>query len=146
MMVKTCTTCGETKPIDQFSLARNGRAQQKPVRKSKCKPCQAAVARKWFADNPERTAANLRRRGLATYGLTIEEYEQIAEAQGHRCAICGERETTLRNGKLQRLAVDHCHTIGRVRGLLCNTCNRAIGLFRDNVETLRKAIDYLERE
>jgi hypothetical protein len=134
---KTCTTCLVTKPVDQFSLARNGKAQQKPVRKSKCKACQATAARVWFADNRERSAVTKRRYNLLkNYGLSIENYDAMSADQNGKCLVCGRTEM---------LHVDHCHATGAIRGLLCGSCNGGLGLFRDDIDLLRKAIDYLER-
>lgn len=146
MIRKTCTTCGETKDIEQFSLARNGTASTKPVRKSKCKLCQAAQAREWFHNNKERAKENRRRHTWITkYGITTEDYEQLLEKQDGVCAICGKDEPAEhgRTGSKFTLAVDHCHDFEYVRGLLCQRCNRAIGLLGDDVQLLRKAIAYL---
>lgn len=140
MTTKTCTGCNVTKPIDQFSLARNGIRQQKPVRKSKCKPCQAEQARTWYNDNKDRANENKRRWNLQKlYGITIEEYDAMLEAQNGVCLVCQEED------KDTNLAVDHCHSTGRVRGLLCNNCNRAIGLLKDNPAVIKRAAAYLER-
>ena len=104
---------------------------------------------KWFAENPERSSINKQRWNLKKlYDITVEEYEALLKKQGGVCAICGEDEPN-EHGRTRtklRLAVDHCHDTSRVRGLLCQKCNRAIGLLGDSVELLRKAIDYLERE
>ena len=78
-----------------------------------------------------------------TFGITLEEYNRMHDAQDGKCAICGEPETAKRNGKTRWLAVDHCHDSGRVRGLLCGTCNPMIGYAKDNIEILEKAIAYL---
>jgi hypothetical protein len=80
---------------------------------------------------------------LKTYGLTIEQFEQMLEAQEGRCAICGEFPYEELNGKTKKLAVDHDHITGKVRALLCSGCNGGLGLFRDNIETLNNAISYL---
>ena len=74
------------------------------------------------------------------YGITGEQYAEMLEAQGGVCAICG-RECQSRN----RLAVDHCHETGKVRGLLCAHCNRALGMLGDSVNVLTAAVRYLER-
>lgn len=79
-----------------------------------------------------------------SYGITIEDYDIMSESQGHVCAICGNAETAKNQYGIKRLAVDHCHQSGTVRGLLCADCNRALGMFRDNPNLLRKAADYLE--
>lgn len=77
------------------------------------------------------------------YGMSREEYEALARKQGHKCLICGQPEGTTIRGKKISLAVDHCHTKGHVRGLLCIHCNRGLGLFRDSPELLERAAEYL---
>jgi hypothetical protein len=76
----------------------------------------------------------------ARYGITIEEYDQLLVLQEGVCAICKKSCTS---GK--RLAVDHDHESGIVRGLLCRKCNRGIGLFHDSLELLQSAANYLNR-
>jgi hypothetical protein len=80
------------------------------------------------------------------YGITIEVYEQMLESQGGVCKICKnpEFEVDKKKGKLKDLAVDHCHTTGKVRGLLCGRCNTSLGKFKDDPALLRSAILYLE--
>jgi hypothetical protein len=82
---------------------------------------------------------------LRTFGSTIEEYEALMLEQDNCCAICHEPEKQILNGKIKRLAIDHCHTTGKVRGLLCQRCNTGIGRFDDNVALLKQAIQYLEK-
>lgn len=77
------------------------------------------------------------------FGLSKMQYDELAEAQSHRCAICQKEEGAIIRGKNLRLAVDHCHTTGKVRGLLCSSCNRALGAFQDSPDVLRRAILYL---
>lgn len=72
------------------------------------------------------------------YGITLVQYERLFEKQSGGCAICGRNQ--------KRLCVDHDHISGRVRGLLCNSCNNGLGRFKDNPKSLRKAADYLESE
>lgn len=66
----------------------------------------------------------------------LEEYD-------NKCMICKKEETILRNGRPVKLSLDHCHNSSKFRGLLCNRCNRGIGMFEDNIEILQSAIDYL---
>lgn len=75
------------------------------------------------------------------YGLTREEYFNLLNTQNNKCAICFTEKIS---GK-SRLAIDHDHTTGKVRGLLCNQCNRGLGYLRDDITRFRSAIDYLER-
>lgn len=83
---------------------------------------------------------------LRKLGLTNEQYASIRAEQDGKCAICGLEETAKsRNGGLRRLAIDHCHEKLKVRGLLCHNCNIAIGSFKDDINLLQKAIEYLKR-
>jgi len=77
------------------------------------------------------------------YGIELEEYEEMAKAQKGRCAICGGEGFELVPGQRSLLVIDHCHTTGKVRGLLCHNCNRGLGLFKDSVESLSNAVRYL---
>jgi len=86
----------------------------------------------------------------AKYGISIQEYNELFEKQGGRCAICGQKETkTQSRGKgliptIDSLQVDHDHETGKIRGLLCYRCNTGIGKLFDNPRLLRKAADYLD--
>jgi len=87
---------------------------------------------------------------LKRYGLSQDDFDAMLEIQEYACAICLETEDRLRaDGTEMPLSVDHCHRTERdtgvikVRGLLCARCNTALGLFRDDPEALRRAIDYL---
>lgn len=144
MNTKTCTGCKQTKPTTEFSTTGKG---GKYLR-SRCKPCNAEYARNWNNTNKERAVETKRRRELPLlYGITYEQYEDMHDAQQGVCALCGQKETSTHStGTPFRLAVDHCHTTGRVRGLLCQNCNRAIGLLKDNPVLLRKAADYIEKD
>jgi hypothetical protein len=81
------------------------------------------------------------------YGITIEDYEALRDAQGCACAICGRTEPVGRISQFGEdfwLHVDHDHDSGRVRGLLCTNCNRGLGTFQDDPEVLRRAIAYID--
>lgn len=94
----------------------------------------------------EQNRNNYRDKSLrAMFGITIADYEEMSSRQGDVCACCGEPETTRRHGHQLCLAVDHCHTTGAIRGLLCGNCNQGLGLFKDSPDRLRKAAEYLER-
>lgn len=82
-----------------------------------------------------------------SYGITPEIYISMLKFQNHVCEIChkGEKIINGKSGKIRDMAIDHCHTTGKVRSLLCSSCNTAIGSFKDSPELLRKAADYLER-
>jgi hypothetical protein len=74
------------------------------------------------------------------YNLTLEELEELRVKQNYCCALCNKHESLTPR---KSLCVDHCHITGKVRGLLCESCNQALGLFYDNTETLKRAIKYL---
>lgn len=81
---------------------------------------------------------------LKKYGINYKEYLQLLEKQNGVCAICFNPETSSNNKvNISSLAVDHCHITGKVRGLLCQKCNQAIGLLKDNKVLLQNAINYL---
>jgi len=74
------------------------------------------------------------------YGMSLEDYERMLVQQGGRCAICGSLES---HGKTQHFVVDHDHTTGEIRALLCNRCNPAIGMMGDDPDRLEAAARYL---
>jgi len=100
--------------------------------------------REWRSNHRERMREHTLR---FCYGIGQAEYAAMLERQQHVCAICLCPEETVdrRTGKTKRLAVDHCHWTGLVRGLLCRRCNSALGMFRDSPQILRFATTYLER-
>jgi hypothetical protein len=100
----------------------------------KCKPCHKQDDRKFKLK--------------ATYGISLADYHLMFTNQGGKCAICRKQGTRTRRkvfGKVDGLAVDHCHVTGKVRGLLCLVCNMGIGAFSDSAACLRDAAAYLER-
>lgn len=144
LAAKACTKCGEVKPLEQFSPHATGKLGRRPW----CKPCNAAQARRWARVNRERATERRRVSQLPRqYGITAEDFDRMLAQQSGVCAICGSDEPNAhgRTGRKFRLSVDHCHSTGRVRGLLCQRCNRAIGLLGDDVGLLQAAIDYLKK-
>ena len=97
------------------------------------------------AHDPERTKNY---RLLKNYGITLETYNEMREAQEHKCAVCGIHEDDLSvannqyGGKM--LVVDHCHVTGQVRQLLCNRCNTVIGLLGEDTTLLNCLKEYIE--
>jgi len=109
------------------------------------------LAKVWREANPERQAEYRRRHNwkrkpstkaerLARYGLTVEAWESMLAEQNGACGICLSAFPSKRS-----VFVDHCHTTGAVRGLLCSKCNFGIGKFRDDPDVLLLAVAYLER-
>lgn len=75
---------------------------------------------------------------LKKYGLTPEQFQEMLKRQDSKCAICGNHQ------QYRQLSIDHCHKTGKVRGLLCTSCNRGIGYFYDSPYRLKNAAKYLE--
>lgn len=92
-------------------------------------------AKRWRKLNPN----SAKNSDLKRFGITLEMYNNMLQEQNNSCAICGKHESE----EHQNLSVDHCHTTGKVRGLLCSHCNTGLGLFKDNIDNLQKAIKYL---
>jgi hypothetical protein len=78
------------------------------------------------------------------YGITLEIYNKMLLDQDYKCAICKISETEIKHKRNTYFAVDHCHSTGKVRGLLCNNCNCILGFINDDTEHLNNAIKYLE--
>jgi hypothetical protein len=109
-------------------------------------PCQRAYSAAHYAANREKYLAKMKANNLLKrYGLTADDYEQLLAAQDGKCAICGMTSgwRHRQSGERKKLAVDHCHETGRVRGLLCDRCNTAIGKLNHDPALLQKAIEYL---
>ena len=82
-----------------------------------------------------------------TYNISLDDYNKLLEIQDNTCAICNKEETQQSNYAADgpdSLRVDHCHSTGKVRGLLCAKCNFGIGQFNDNVALIEKAIEYIK--
>ena len=135
---KPCRQCGETfQPTcggNLFCVACNSERKRRH---------HAAGQRKWRSTNPAKHAESKAEWDLAKFGITLAIYYLMFDLQGGACAICGTT-TPGGRGKTRTLVVDHCHATGKVRGLLCPMCNTALGLAKENTETLRKMGKYLE--
>lgn len=138
MANKVCCKCQELKPKNEFHKNK----AKKDGLSTYCKACNKNVALTFRQENPDKDQQYHRRYKLQSlYGLTIADYEALLISQGGACAICGSASACTNKDNLY---VDHCHQTGVVRGLLCQRCNSAIGLMRDNPELCRKAVEYLE--
>lgn len=154
---KECTRCHKIKPLSDFFPLygkqkeiglRNGRTHR-----SWCKTCNSESGTEFKRNNPEaRKRYSTYRRKITIerkYGLTEEDYFRILADQGGTCAICprtdGRSKQTKQSPTKFHFAVDHDHDTGVTRGLLCDTCNRALGMFGDDPDILRSAIAYLAR-
>ena len=129
--MKQCSTCKKQKLLEEFYKCNHN----KDGLYHECKSCKSEYDRLRNLKNPkDKKNKNLQNR----YGITLEEKEHMIASQNDKCAIC---ETELDKGK--HTCVDHCHATGKVRKILCKSCNIMIGHAQDNTETLKKAIQYL---
>jgi hypothetical protein len=125
------------RPIGPRAAQRRGRYEQNQVR-------IRAEAAAYQRAHPASAETNRRRHLRKAFGLTPEDYDAILAAQGGVCAVCRRPETSRnRTGAVRRLAVDHDHATGRIRGLTCLACNRTIGYARDDPTVLDAAATYL---
>ena len=139
--MRTCKICGLEKPIDQFT-------KQGQYYRHRCKLCNTKRVRAYYKEHPDRYAKWAEAQGKMRYrkhGLTQVQIEAIVEANGSMCAVCGNRPWT-------DIDQDHrccpgSYSCGEcVRGLLCNQCNVAAGLLRDNPDTIRSMLRYIENK
>jgi len=144
----TCPDCQRTLARDKYYWHKRGNRHSKSCRdcyQIKRRPYQIAYMQKVGKAKararytPEQRSISI----IKSYGLTLEKYNAMLEAQNGGCAICGSKTAkTKRNG---RFCVDHDHQTGEVRGLLCAPCNRGIGLLQDSVTIMEAATKYLSR-
>lgn len=148
---RTCRVCNEYKDISHFQPqgyqcreCRNAKQRAywanlpEDVRQSRQKSVE--YQREYRAKNPAKVKELSRKTHMMrTFNMTIEQYDEMLEAQNGVCAICQQSCTTGNN-----LAVDHNHETGKVRALLCKNCNTAIGLMKEDVDRMIKAIEYIK--
>lgn len=145
--MKTCKRCNVDKNLNDFFKNK----KRKDGVSTYCKPCQLQYQRDRYND-PEKYKQKKMDRSIylknrkdsvrkwylkTTYGLTPEEYNSLYDKEDGKCYICLEK-------KDYYLHVDHNHNTGAIRGLLCNQCNRGLGFFKDNIESLHRAVNYLQ--
>lgn len=128
---KACSVCKSVKPLAAFALDNrpnhNGR-------QSRCRQCRSDAYRALKASDHRFLQTQLLK---SRFGITRDDWEVMVAEQGGRCAICGQIPH-------RTLAVDHDHVTGKIRGLLCDSCNNGLGRFRDDPIALRTAAQYLE--
>ena len=165
--MRTCSICQVSKPIDRFRLTsskvkkdgslyrytfcsrcKNKKDRKRPTYKrlqsdwkEKNKERMRGYVKSYNLRNPGRVRLRVRKSSLKRkYGISLIEYNNMSASQDGLCAICSSKQ----KDHTRKLAVDHCHSTGKIRGLLCDFCNRGIGSMNDSVQTLESAIAYLK--
>ena len=149
-----CVSCGEEKSMSSFKTSNTAKRGHRGV----CKGCDAISLKKWVAANYKQKEETDRKWKEANqdkvlnsyfkynlkrnFGITVEDYYSLLDAQGGVCAICGTDKCS--TGR--RFAVDHNHSTGVIRGLLCQACNTGIGKLGEDIQLLHRAITYLEQQ
>lgn len=119
---RKCYICNRVKPASKFYISNSTADGLHPC----CKKC-----------SNEHALQNQHKR---KFGITAEESKALLKAQGYKCAICGRKRS-----KKRKLAIDHNHTTGKMRGIICIQCNSMLGHAKDNIETLKSAIVYIKK-
>jgi hypothetical protein len=146
-MVEDCVS--ETRDCRECGIPFSNADRRVVVCSDACRVARKAQRqnRRWARDravDPERHRRAIYDRQLRRkYGITIKHYEALLKAQKGVCAICHQVETRRQQGRLTRLAVDHDHKTGRVRGLLCTRCNHALGFVEQNLDVVNRVEAYL---
>lgn len=142
---KICNKCFQTKSINKFSL----RDKIKKIYRNECKACLCLLRKKqpsygkWHKNNKQKLKEYMRKYDLKRH-WNMEEttYLELLNKQNNQCLICKTTEFT---GKGKKAHIDHDHKTGKIRGLLCNLCNIGLGAFKDNINFLQNAIEYLTK-
>lgn len=128
---KECSKCKNVLPVERFSK-KSGDAD---LYVAACRRCVADARREAYG----------KRSIVQLYGITPDQYREMFAKQDGKCAICRQSETGKRAERGFPLAIDHCHSAGSVRGLLCNKCNLGLGNFNDEITRLEAALVYLRQ-
>ena len=133
---KRCPACKQYKKLIEFSLNKGKRFDRNVY----CKLFESKRRRKNYISEKQHQI-NLKN----FYHITKELYDEMLEAQGGVCAICGQPETSTYRGKIRTMSVDHEHATGAIRALLCSDCNRFVGFIERNPHKIELALAYLGR-
>lgn len=132
--VKQCRMCDVVKPISEFY-----RSKTTGYLDPRCKRCATIRRAEHRKTHYEDYVRYRRTRNLKRFGLSHADYDRMMVAQGGKCSVCQAEYSW--GGR--RFSVDHCHDTGNVRGLLCSHCNTGIGHFKESLQNLQRAMEYL---
>lgn len=129
---------GKFKRTPEQQAAINARKREKYAQDAQMRECARAAAKAWQQGNPTK----LKAQRLKQYGIEVSDFNDLMTIQNGACAICGHSDTSKPNFFP---VLDHCHTTGKIRGLLCMACNMGLGKFKDDTNRLFSAIAYLTK-
>ena len=132
---KTCKRCKVEKPVEAFARGRSDGSH------AWCKSCMSEYQVTYKAKKGRDYFKNYNY--MAQYGITLEEAHDLLISQNNACALCN-KEVSWLPGFSSAAHVDHCHSTGKVRGILCGSCNTALGKLGDSVESITKVLNYLK--
>jgi hypothetical protein len=135
--LKYCPKCSTEKTLELF----NKHAKERDGLQRLCRDCQKASNKKYLSTEKGATTtrqAHLRRK----YSIDLQTYEDLLSSQGNKCKICGVGSNP--DSRANFLVIDHNHTTGEIRGLLCTKCNALLGLAQDREDILEEAKQYLK--
>lgn len=140
-MRKECSGCGKSKLlVDFYPKPRKVEYPDSIAGVShNCKDCTKLERKQYVVSKKEQCKRSDRKYHLSKYGLTPEDYNLMFLSQEGSCLGCKKHQNNL----TRSLVVDHDHTTGKVRGLLCRQCNSGLGCLKDNTDTLFNLIEYL---
>lgn len=135
MQTKICSKCNAEKDISQFSKNRNSTL-------TVCRDCCYKREKEFYNDHKNKLTkrkSTIKRK----YGIEYDSYLSMLTEQGCKCKIC---QKTLEefSPKATKPHVDHCHTTGKVRGILCCYCNTMLGVYNDDIKIFENIINYLK--
>lgn len=135
--------CNELKPLNNFY----NRKASEDGKGYRCKNCDDLARKQYQEKHRDKQSLMARKRMLRhKYHIELEDYNKLLEKQNYVCAICNGGPVATKPPFNSCLVVDHNHKTNNIRGLLCQKCNKALGLFKDNIENLKQAIKYLKKE
>lgn len=144
-----CRSCRAQEKRNAYNADPEKAKEQKRRSYAKHKERLKKEQREYFA-TPEGKARARRIVSMSRYGITQEQYDSMRESQDYKCLICDTHETEVPKGNSASyktaLHIDHCHSTGEIRGLLCTNCNTMLGKAKDNIVILQSAIFYLTKE
>jgi len=142
---RVCSVCGEYKLWREFSWKRPKKYKDSEktyqLKQPKCKNCAQKETDSWREKQSSERLKDLYYQ--RTYGLSLKGFNSMFVSQKGQCLLC-KTDLALEGHPGNRAVVDHCHTKGHIRGILCNECNRGLGYFKDSPTTLLNAVKYLE--